>query len=130
MERILSSLLGRLLYKNPQGYLNPPLISPLQKLGKGTEDSGEAGDGDVGTVHEGSTGAGAGRAAGARAGGAGATVGSGGVVVGGITLEATLDDIVVLQLAEIITAEVAAGALHVEATLDILERTERKPIRC
>lgn len=129
VERILSSLLGRLLYKNPQGHLNPPLINPLQKLGKGTEDSGEADNGDVGTVHEGGTGAGAGRAAGAGAGGAGATVGSGGVVVGGIALEATLDDVVALQLAEVAAAEVAAGALHVEATLDILKSTERKPIR-
>lgn len=108
--------------------MNPPPINPLQKLGKGTEESGEADDGDVGAGHEGSTFAGLGR--GVRAGGARSALGSGGVGVGGITLEATLDDIVVLQLAEIVTAEVAASALHVEATLDILESTKRKPIHC
>lgn len=113
--------------------MNPPLINPLQKLGKGTEESGDADDGDVGAGHEGSTGAGAGRAAGgagAGGGGTGAAVGSGGVGVGGITLEATLDNIVALQLAEIVTAEVTAGALHVEATLDVRESTKSKPIRC
>lgn len=110
--------------------MTPPLINRLQKLGKGTEDGGETNNGDVGAGHEGSTGAGAGRAARARAGGAGATVGSGGVVVGGITLEATLDDLVVLQLTQVVTAEVTAGGLHVEAALNILELTERKPIPC
>lgn len=127
----MSSLLGRLLYKNPQGHLNPPLINTLQKLGKSTEDGSNTNNGNVGAGHEGSTGAGSSRGGGAGRGrGARSAGGSGGVGVGGITLEGTLDDIVALQLAEIVAAEVTAGALHVEATLDVLESTKRKPIGC
>jgi hypothetical protein len=43
-------------------------------------------------------------------------------------VEAALDDTAVLELLEAVTTEVAVGALHVEATLDVLELAKRDPM--
>ena len=121
---------------SPSQHTSSPRLSwvcfnRLNKLHQGVEEGRNTGNGG-GRVHVGSAGAGlaATTGAGAIAGGTGLAAGGGGVLLAGLAVVLALDDLVLLQLVKGLAVKVTAGALHVEATLDIIERLEVKPGGC
>lgn len=97
----------------------------LEELSKGVEEGGDTSSGHGSGVHNGSAGSGATRVAGGAGAGAGAglAVGGGGVIGARLAFVSTVDNLA-LHLLEFLAGEGAVGGLQVEATGDLLKRTE------